>query len=116
MQSKLANIMFTYELNRRLGNCDVTVNVLHPGWVGSAFGSSTGLAKRIAFAIARSTFMKSPAKGAETAIYLASSPEVEGMSGCYFADKAVIRSSTESYDVQSAERLWDVCSAMTNTP
>lgn len=113
MQSKLANIMFTYELDRRLGSSGVTANVLHPGWVGSAFGSSTGLAKRIAFAIARLTFMKRPAQGAETAIYLASSPEIEGVSGSYFADKRAIRSSDESYDEENAKRLWDVCSEMT---
>ena len=114
MQSKLANIMFTYELDRRLSDCDATVNVLHPGWVGSSFGSTTGLLKRILFFIARLTFMKSPAQGAETAIYLASSPEVEGVSGKYFADKRAIQSSAESYEEESAKRLWDVCSSMTS--
>ena len=113
MQSKLANIMFTYELDRRLGSCGVTVNVLHPGWVGSAFGSETSLGKRILFTIAGWTFMKSPEQGAETAIYLASSPEVEGVSGKYFADKVPVRSSAESYDESSARRLWDLCSSMT---
>ena len=57
--------------------------------------------------------MKSPAQGAQTAIYLASSPEVEGISGKYFADKKAIQSSAESYEEESAKRLWDVCSSMT---
>jgi retinol dehydrogenase 14 len=60
--------------------------------------------------------MKSPEKGAETSIYLASSPEVEGSSGGYFVKKAEIRSSDESYDQRLARRLWDVSADLTNLP
>lgn len=114
MQSKLAIIMSTYELNRRLVDSDVTINVLHPGWVGSAFGSGANLGKRILFSLARWTFMKSPDQGAKTAIYLASSPEVEGVTGLYFANEKPFNSSAESYDESDAKRLWDLCAAMTD--
>src|SRR5215217_1244839 len=86
-QSKLANVLFTYELARRLEGTGVTANCLHPGVVGTNLGS--GVSGIFGFMVrALTPLMKSPEKGAETSVYLASSPEVEGLSGRYFVKKA----------------------------
>lgn len=107
-QSKLANVLFTYELARRLAGSGVTANVLHPGVVRSGFGSEdSGRWMRVMLPVVR-PFMKTPEQGAQTSIHLASSPEVEGVSGRYFANRRVRRSSSASYDTTTAARLWDV--------
>jgi NAD(P)-dependent dehydrogenase (short-subunit alcohol dehydrogenase family) len=115
-QSKLADVLFTYELGRRLEGTGITANCLHPGaGVRTNFGSGVfgvfGLIVR-----ALRPFMISPEKGAETSIYLASSPEVEGLSGRYFVKKAEARSSDVSYDESRARRLWEVSAELTNLP
>ncbi|RMH01141.1 MAG: SDR family oxidoreductase [Chloroflexi bacterium] len=114
-QSKLANILFTYELARRLeahGIQGVTVNCLHPGFVASNFGRNNGLLAKVAL-----TFLRPIAvdvrKGAETSVYLASSPEVEGVTGKYFDKKKAVRSSAISYDEEVARRLWEISEEMT---
>jgi NAD(P)-dependent dehydrogenase (short-subunit alcohol dehydrogenase family) len=106
-QSKLANILFTYELARRLQGTGVTVNCLHPGFVASNFAKNNGLLARIGVALLRPLAL-SPEKGAETPIYLASSPEVEGITGKYFVDRREAPSNAESYDKDVARRLWEV--------
>lgn len=107
-QSKLANVMFTYELARRLAGTDVTANVLHPGVVRTNFGQEDfGRAMRAMTALGR-PFLKSPDQGAATSIYLASSPEVDGVTGTYFANSRPKRSGRASYDTAAAARLWDV--------
>jgi NAD(P)-dependent dehydrogenase (short-subunit alcohol dehydrogenase family) len=106
-QSKLANILFTYELARRLEGTSVTANTLHPGVIASGFGQSypgwlstvIGLAK---------PFMLSNADGAKTSIFLASSPEVEDVSGKYFDKCRAVKSNEASYDVESQKRLWAI--------
>src|SRR5918998_3575894 len=114
-QSKLANVLFTYELARKLEGSGVTANCLHPGVVGTNLGS--GVSGVFGFMVrALRPLMKSPEKGAETSIYLASSPEVEGLSGRYFVKKAEARSSDATYDERLAERLWDVSAELTNLP
>jgi retinol dehydrogenase 14 len=114
-QSKLANVLFTYELARRLEGTGVTANCLHPGVVGTNLGS--GVSGVFGFMVrALRPLMKSPEKGAETSIYLASSPEVEGLSGRYFIKKAEARSSDVSYDKKLAERLWEASAELTNLP
>lgn len=114
-QSKLATVHFTYELARRLEGTGVTANCLHPGVVGTNFGS--GVSGVFGFMVrALRPLMKSPDKGAETSIYLASSPEVEGLSGRYFVKKAEARSSDVSYDERIARRLWEVSTELTNLP
>jgi retinol dehydrogenase 14 len=114
-QSKLANVLFTYELARRLEGTGVTANCLHPGAVRTNFGSgSSGIFGFMVRALR--PLMVSPEKGAETSIYLASSPEVEGVSGRYFVKKAEARSSDESYDERIARRLWEVSAELTNLP
>lgn len=105
-QSKLANVMFTYELARRIDGSGVTANALHPGMTSTAF-SAEDPARRMAPVVAvLRPFMRSPKKGADTAVYLASSPRVEGVSGQYFANRKPKESSVSSYDTTAASRLW----------
>jgi retinol dehydrogenase 14 len=114
-QSKLANVLFTYELARRLEGTGVTANCLHPGAVRTNFGS--GSSGFFGFMVrALRPLMISPEKGAQTSVYLASSPEVEGVSSRYFVKKAETRSSDESYDERIARRLWEVSAELTNLP
>jgi NAD(P)-dependent dehydrogenase (short-subunit alcohol dehydrogenase family) len=114
-QSKLATVLFTYELARRLERTRVTANCLHPGVVGTNLGS--GVSGIFGFTVrALTPLMKSPEKGAETSVYLASSPEVEGLSGRYFVKKAEARSSEVSHDKRLARRLWEVSAELTNAP
>jgi len=105
-QSKLANVMFTYELARRLEGTGVTATVLHPGVVRTSFGAEDQAAHfAIMIRVAR-PFMKSPAQGAVTPIYLASSPQVEGVTGQYFANRKPKTASKAAYDTAAAARLW----------
>ena len=97
--SKLANIMFTYSLAEKLNGSGVTVNCLHPGVIASNIGSTPGFIKM---------FMKSTEKGAETPLYLATSPEVEEINGKYFMDKKVRSTSKDSYNKEVAEKLWQI--------
>jgi NAD(P)-dependent dehydrogenase (short-subunit alcohol dehydrogenase family) len=115
-QSKLANVLFTYELARRLEGTGVTADCPHPGaGVRTNFGSGvTGIFGVMVRALR--PVMISPEKGAETSIYLASSPEVEGLSGRYFVKKDEARSSDVSYDERIARRLWEVSAELTNLP
>jgi retinol dehydrogenase 14 len=107
-QSKLANVMFTYELARRLEGTGVTATVLHPGVVRTGFGAEDpSRIYRFLVPLVR-PFMKTPQQGAATSIYLASSPEVEGITGKYFANGQPRTSSKASYDVDAAARLWQV--------
>jgi NAD(P)-dependent dehydrogenase (short-subunit alcohol dehydrogenase family) len=107
-QSKLANVMFTYELARRLEGSGVTANALHPGVVRTAFGQEdSGAWMRLLLPVVR-PFMKSPERGADTSVLLASSPQLEHVSGRYFADGRAKRSSRASYDTDVAARLWRV--------
>ena len=111
-QSKLANLLFAYELSRHLASTGITANALHPGVVRTGFGKElSGIA---GFVFKRLDFlMRSPEKGAETVIWLASAAEVEGVSGKYFLDKKEIRSSKISYDESVAHRLWEASAQMT---
>jgi retinol dehydrogenase 14 len=105
-QSKLANIMFTYELARRLEGTEVTATVLHPGVVRTSFGAEDQAAYFAVMSRVARLFMKTPAQGAGTPIYLASSPEVEGVTGRYFVNRKPKTSSKASYDTTAAARLW----------
>ena len=107
-QSKLANVMFTYELARRLAGSGVTANVLHPGVVRTDFGREDSKGwMRLMLPVVR-PFMKNPERGAATSIYLASSAEVEGVTGRYFANGKPTASSKASQDGAAVARLWDV--------
>jgi NAD(P)-dependent dehydrogenase (short-subunit alcohol dehydrogenase family) len=111
-QSKLANILFTYELARRLKGTGVTVNCLHPGTVATGFGKNNRGWLKWGVTVAAPFFTKAD-RGAQTSIYLASSPEVEGISGEYFSRCKAVRSSAASYDEAAARRLWDISAEMT---
>ena len=107
-QSKLANVLFTYELARRLAATSVTANALHPGVVSTSFGAEDpGVVQRLFVPFVR-PFLKTPVQGASTSIHLASSPDVEQVSGRYFANSKPKRSSKASYDQTAAARLWQV--------
>ena len=111
-QSKLANILFTYELARRLAGTGVTVNALHPGVVSTGFGENNRGLMRVAMKIMH-RFAMSPEKGAETITYLASSSEVEGVTGKYWDKSKAIQSSAGSYDEADQKRLWEISEQMT---
>jgi NAD(P)-dependent dehydrogenase (short-subunit alcohol dehydrogenase family) len=112
-QSKLANVLFTYELARRLEGSGVTVNCVHPGMVVSDLGREyTGFMGLMANKLWR-PFMHSPEKGANTVIYLASSPDVAGVTGKYFANRRAVGSSKASHDPALARRLWEVSERLT---
>jgi NAD(P)-dependent dehydrogenase (short-subunit alcohol dehydrogenase family) len=105
-RSKLALVLFTYELSRRLSGKQVVANCLHPGAVRTNIWRHSGAFAP--FAILASLFMKGPEAGARTSIYLASSPEVEGVTGKYFEDCKAKKSAERSYDESLASRLWDM--------
>ncbi|MFB0537455.1 MAG: SDR family oxidoreductase [Anaerolineae bacterium] len=114
-QAKLALILFTYELARRLDGTGVTANCLHPGAVatgGPLKDPDLSSFARMMYALVKPFFL-SPEKGAETSIYLASSPEVEGITGKYFVKKRAVASSPESYDLDIARRLWEISAQLT---
>ena len=107
--------MFTYELARRLDGTGVTATVLHPGVVRTSFGAEDQAAYlAVMIGVAR-LFMKTPAQGALTPVYLASSPEVEGITGRYFAARKPKTSSNASYDTAAAARLWQASADLTAT-
>ena len=109
-QSKLANVLFTNELARRLEGANVAVNSLHPGVVRTGFGrNAKGVIGGIfaVFQFVGRPFLLSSAQGAETSIYLASSPEVETTTGEYFVKSKSVASNDESNDPEVARRLWD---------
>jgi retinol dehydrogenase-14 len=107
-QSKLANVMFTYELARRLAGSGVTATVLHPGVARTGFGAEDPTAMMRTMTLIARPFMKTPEQAAAAPIYLASSLEVEGVTGRYFASRRPKKSSKPSYDTAAAARLWRV--------
>ncbi len=107
-ESKLANILFTRELSRRLEGTSVTVNALHPGVVATEFARNEDVSGLVnAFQKVMSVFYKSARRGAETTIYLASSPEVGGVTGGYFVNCRPTKPSRPARDDNAARWLWD---------
>src|SRR5256714_8787580 len=107
-QSKLALVLFTYELARRLQGTGVTANCLHPGFVATNIGQNgVGSVGRSIVKLIFSRLGISPEEGAKTSIYLASSPEIEGVTGKYFAKSIPVRSAPISYDETLQGQLWD---------
>jgi retinol dehydrogenase 12 len=105
-QSKLMNILFTNELARRLQGTGVTVNALHPGVVATGFGKNTpGLFRSLVRLAA--PFMTTPEKGAETLVYLATSPQVAGVTGKYFTKSKEARPSPTAREEEAARKLWE---------
>jgi NAD(P)-dependent dehydrogenase (short-subunit alcohol dehydrogenase family) len=110
--SKLANILFTAELAYRLEGTGVTANALHPGLVATGIANSNGKVVAALYGRFMPLIARSPEKGAETPIYLATSPEVEGVTGKYFFDCKVKAPAAHALDMAVARKLWDVSAEM----
>jgi NAD(P)-dependent dehydrogenase (short-subunit alcohol dehydrogenase family) len=112
-RSKLANVLFTYELARRLEGTGVTANTLHPGIVRSRFGHDNGLTTRAFMTLTQLPPLgASPRRGARTQVWLASAPEIAQVSGRYFARCRARRSSRASRDPAAQQRLWEASEAL----
>ena len=109
-RSKLANVLFTHELSRRLEGTGVTANCLHPGVVATGIFRNLPRWMRVVFS---SPLLLSPEKGAVTLLYLATAAEVAGVSGRYFVKRRPARSSRASCDAAAARRLWEASEALT---
>lgn len=115
-QSKLANVMFAYELARRLQGTSVTANAVHPGLVSTGFGAEDpGRAQRLLVPLLR-PFMKAPMQGAATSIHVASVAQLARATGRYSADRQPKKSSPLSYDTSAAARLWQVSADLVGLP
>jgi len=107
-QSKLANVMFTNELARRLEGTRVTATSLHPGFVRTDFGAEDQAWFFTVISRIVRPFLRTPAQGAQTSIYLASSPDVAGVTGQFFADRKPRAANKVAYDTDLAARLWQI--------
>ena len=110
--TKLANVMFTYELAERLKGTFVTANCLHPGGVGTNFGKNNAGPMALFFRVAK-PFMRTPEQGADTLIWLSSSSDVEGVSGKYFSDRKEIEAQKGARDPAVRRRLWEISEELT---
>jgi len=111
-QSKLGNFLFTYELARRLEGTGVTVTIMQPGGVKTELGRGQGGFMGFMLRLARPLFL-TPEQGADTLVWLASSPEVEGVTGAYYVKRKPAKSSARSHDKELAARLWKVSAELT---
>jgi NAD(P)-dependent dehydrogenase (short-subunit alcohol dehydrogenase family) len=111
-QSKLANVLFTYELARRLDGTGVTANATHPGFVATRFSRNNRGMFALLIRLAQWTAL-SPEQGAETLIYLATSPAVQHSTGRYYVKNRAVESSKASYDREAAQRLWQLSTQLT---
>jgi NAD(P)-dependent dehydrogenase (short-subunit alcohol dehydrogenase family) len=112
-RSKLANILFAYELARRLDGHQVTANALHPGHVATDMWKTNFPIIGPALKWVMGFFAETPEQGADNSIYLASSPDVEGITGKYFVKREPAQSSPISCDEETAQRLWETCESLT---
>ncbi len=111
--SKLANLLFTYELARRLEGAAVSANAVHPGFVRSGFGSSATAPMRLGIRLGWPAAI-SAEKGARTTLWAATAPELSAVSGKYFARSAVVESSADSHDADLQRRLWALSERLTS--
>ena len=115
-RSKLANILFTRELARRLAGTGVSANCLHPGFVATRFGENNSGLFRLGLGFAKRFFALSPEKGAQTIVYLASAPEVAQRTGGYFAQSRPATPTAAAQDDGAARRLWEESARLANLP
>lgn len=113
--SKLMNILWTRELARRLAGTGVTANCVHPGGVNTGFGDNNGGVLGLVFKLGK-RFMLTPEQGADTLIYLASSPVVAGQTGGYWTKRKRIEPSAAARDDATAKRLWDISAEIAHLP
>jgi NAD(P)-dependent dehydrogenase (short-subunit alcohol dehydrogenase family) len=111
-QSKLADLLFTYELARRLEGTGITANAVHPGTVGTGLARTYGGPAAVLMRLAR-PFLLSPEEGARTSVYLAGSQQVEGVSGRYFSGSRALASNEYSYCEPSQKKLWAISEELT---
>jgi NAD(P)-dependent dehydrogenase (short-subunit alcohol dehydrogenase family) len=114
-RSKLMNVLFTYELARRLDGTGVTANTMHPGFVATGFGLNNGGAMAALLKITQ-PFARSAERGADTAVFLASDPEVAAVTGRYFTDRRPVASSPTSYDEALQRELWAASAGLAGLP
>ena len=112
-RSKSANVLFTYELARRLEGTGVTANALHPGFVRTNMARNNGWLVRLLAPLVQISGI-SPQEGAQTSLYLACSPEVEDITGQFFVDKKAVQSDPATYNESAAKRLWQISAEMTS--
>ncbi len=110
--TKLANVLFTFTLAEKLEGTKVTANTLHPGVIATKLLAD--LKNNPLKTIAQKFLYDKPERGAETSVYLASSPEVDGISGNYFVNKKISTSSMASLDKELQQQMWDVSVELTN--
>jgi len=115
-RSKLANILFTRELARRLAGTGVSANCLHPGFVATRFGENNSGLFRLGLGFAKRFFALSPEKGAQTIVYLASAPEVAQRTGGYFAQSRPATPTAAAQDDGASRRLWEESARLANLP
>ncbi len=111
-RTKFANILFTYELARRLDGTGVTAHCVHPGAVATRLGHNNGLLGRVVTGLLR-PFFRSPARGAAPSLHAATAEELEGVTGRYFSARGEIRSAPATYDLALARQLWERSAALT---
>ena len=113
-RSKSANILFTIELARRLAGTGVTANALHPGAVASRLGTQNGWVGKLVTGLLK-PFFKTPDQGARTSVHVATVPELDGISGAYFANCREKRPAAPARDPETARRLWETSARLTGT-
>lgn len=111
-RSKLANVLFTFELARRLQGTGVTANALHPGFVATDIGMNNGWLVRL-FKLLMRPVAITPEQGCLTSVYLATSPEVEGVSSEYYVECKPVRADPAAYDLEAARKLWEISEELT---
>jgi NAD(P)-dependent dehydrogenase (short-subunit alcohol dehydrogenase family) len=114
-ETKLANILFTAELARRLEGTDVTANAFHPGFVATGFNRNNGVLMRLGMAMSR-PFARSPQKGAESLVWLADAEEASQLNGAYVFDRRPVAPSPAAQDMEAARRLWRISEEQTRAP
>jgi len=114
-ETKLANILFTAELARRLQGTGVTANAFHPGFVATGFNRNNGVLMRLGMAISR-PFARSPQKGAESLVWLVDAEDASQLNGAYVFDRRSVAPSPAAQDVEAARRLWQISEEQTGGP